>query len=105
MTPPTQDDFIKYRLDEADARDRELREYLRQIRAEMRDGFSMISEKFDSRASATEETVRALLALRSEFDSYKRTGKVLIGVSALFGGFLAWVLDIFDRIPKFFGKG
>lgn len=98
MGPVTQGDLVKYRLDEMD-------EAIRALREEQSRGFDRLYDKLDARESKSDATALAVTKLEARLDSYKNSGKILLGVAVAVGTFLGWVLDIWDKTIKAFGKG
>lgn len=98
-------DLQQYMIEDLERKIDEHKDDFREFRVEFREWRARFEDQQDHRASASSETAAAVKALRSEFDSYKRSGKILLGVTAAAGAVAAWILDIGDALRKVFGKG
>lgn len=98
-------DLQQYMIEDLERKIDEHKHDFKEFCAEFRDWRARQEDKQDERASAAVLVATKVDGLRSEFDSYKRSGKILLGVTAAFGAFAAWVLDIGDALRRMFGKG
>lgn len=98
-------DLQQYMIEDLEKKIDEHKDDFKEFRSEFRDWRSRFEQRQDERASNSAATASEVRALRMEFDSYKRSGKILLGVTAAVGAFAAWLLDIGAAIGKMFGRG